>query len=269
MPGCNPPDSLGESFISDAGLAALETPASRTVVTSAQEIKTALPPNKAPMHSGRPFETPSAVRGLFLFEHTPISITPWSNIPRVKTLFSIDVTLTPSLAILTTRLPLLRFYTNFQSTPPLRSLRILERGHWKFPTRSFSTSGWDTFWKYLKDFISAGRASWGVWCVVEKSPNLDSRKGDDGNNVDRGKVCKVYCWGKSLRRFCYYCLWLAIARSKAVGRRGLMPVVRLLCRSSNNYIYCIESCSRPGTTEIRSLKIIGYYHRCVFTSIES
>ncbi|MCJ1344820.1 hypothetical protein MMC31_003023, partial [Peltigera leucophlebia] len=95
MPGCNPPDSFGESFISDAGLAALETPAPRTVVTSTQEIKTALPPKKDPMHSGRPFETPSAVRGPFLFEHTPISITPWSNIPRAKTLFSIDVVRTP------------------------------------------------------------------------------------------------------------------------------------------------------------------------------
>lgn len=32
--------------------------------------------------------------------------------------------------------------------------------------------------------------------MVEKSPDLDSRKGDDGDKVDRGKVCKVYCWGE-------------------------------------------------------------------------
>lgn len=411
MSGCDPPDSFGDSFISDAGLAALETPAPRTLVRSSQEIETALPPNRAPMPSGRPFETPSAIRGPFLFDHTPISTTPWGNIPRAKALFSIDVVrtpdlppprprtapgdhttsmeiepslprrtqsesdswetpsavipdsqpsplnlkrgsqlssgcestntrrekkvrverfsspvgentsrvqvlsspipppvslpqaqprifpssparrprisnqrgptrvyrdlspsaeettqripssspallthgsskqlhllpssihhhqaqpqphpspplplssspppfsqedhkilapppkpsskpfkthLTPSLAILTTKLPLLRFYTHLQSTPPLRSLRILERGHWNFPTTSFSPSGWDAFWKYLKDFIGAGRASWGVWCVVEKSPDLESRKRDD-KNVKRGKVCKVYCWGE-------------------------------------------------------------------------
>lgn len=32
--------------------------------------------------------------------------------------------------------------------------------------------------------------------MVEKRPDLDSRKGDDCNNVDRGNVCKVYCWGE-------------------------------------------------------------------------
>lgn len=412
MLGCGHPDSFGDSFISDAGLAALETPAPRTLVRSSQETKTALPPKEASMPSGRPFETPSAIRGPFFCEHNPISTTPWSNTPRAKALFSIDVVrtpdlpmprprtapsdhtisveiepllprrtqsesdswetpsavipdsqpsplslkrgsqvssgcdstitrhekkvrverfsspvgentsrvqilsspipppvslpqaqprifpssparrsrisnqrrgptrvyrdpspsgdettqrnpgsspalptgsskqihllpsssnhhqrqpqphpspllplssspppssqedlkilapppkpsskpfkthLTPSLAILTTKLPLLRFYTHLQFTPPLRSLRILERGHWNFPTTSFSPSGWDTFWKYLKDFIGAGRASWGVWCVVEKRSDLDSRKGDDCNNVDRGNVCKVYCWGE-------------------------------------------------------------------------
>lgn len=410
--GCDPPESFGDSFISDAGLAALETPAPRTLPRSSQEIKTALPPKKAPMLLGRPLETPSAIRGAFLFEHTPISITPWSNIPRKKVLFNIDVArtpdlplprprtapsdqttsgeiepllprrtqpesdswetpsavipdsqpsplslkrgsqissdcdsintrhekkvrlqrfsspvgentsrvqvlsspipppvslpqaqprifpssparrpripnrggstgvyrdpsssaegttqrvpsssqalltlqsskqlplppsssnhhqpqpqsylspifplfsssppsfqedpkilapppkpsskpfkthLTPSLAILATKLPLLRFYTHLQSTPPLRPLGILERGHWTFPTKSFSPTGWDTFWKYLKDFIGAGRASWGVWCVVETGPDLDSKKRDGHNGDDRCKVCKVYCWGE-------------------------------------------------------------------------
>lgn len=410
--GCDSPESFGDSFISDAGLAVLETPAPRTLPRSSQEIQTALPPRKAPMLSGRPLETPSAIRGASLFEHTPISITPWSNIPRKKVLFNIDVArtpdlplprprtapgdrttsveiepllprrtqsesdswetpsavipdsqpsplslkrgsqissdcdstntrhekkvrlqrfsspvgentsrvqvlsspipppvslpqdqprifpssparrpripnregstrvyrdlsssvegttqrvpsssqalltprsskqlhlppsslnhhqphpqtylspilplfsssppffqegpkilapppkpsskpfkthLTPSLAILATKLPLLRFYTHLQSTPPLRPLSILERGHWTFPTTSFSPTGWDTFWEYLKDFIGAGRASWGVWCVVETGRDLDSKKRDGYNGDDRCKVCKVYCWGE-------------------------------------------------------------------------
>lgn len=412
MSGCDPPESFGDSFISDAGLAVLETPAPRTLPRSSQEIKTALPPRKAPMLSGRPLETPSAIRGASLFEHTPISITPWSNVPRKKVLFNIDVArtpdlplprprtapgdrmtsveiepllprrtqsesdswetpsavipdsqpsplslkrgsqissdcdstntrhekkvrlqrfsspvgentsrvqvlsspipppvslpqaqprifpssparrpripnregstrvyrdpsssvegttqrvpsssqalltprsskqlhlppsssnhhqphpqsylspilplfsssppffqedpkilapppkpsskpfkthLTPSLAILATKLPLLRFYTHLQSTPPLRPLSILERGHWTFPTTSFSPTGWDTFWEYLKDFIGAGRASWGVWCVVETGRDLDSKKRHGYNGDDRCKVCKVYCWGE-------------------------------------------------------------------------
>lgn len=412
MSGCEPADSFGDSFISDAGFAALETPAPRTLLSLSQEIKTALPPKKAPMLSGRPLETPSAIRGASLFEHTPISTTPWSNLSRKKALFNIDVArtpdlplprprtapgdqttsveieplvprrtqsesdswetpsavipdsqpsplslkrgsqissgcdstntrhekkvclqkfsspvgentsrvevlsspippavslpqapprilpsspsrrpripnrrgstrvyrdpsssaeettqripsssqalftprsfrqlpfppsssnhhqsqpqsclspllplfsssppsfqedpkilapppkpsskpfkthLTPSLAIVATKLPLSRFYTHLQSNPPLRPLHILERGHWTFPTTSFSPTGWDTFWKYLKDFIGAGRASWGVWCVVETGSDLDSKKGD-GNNGNNGcKVCKVYCWGE-------------------------------------------------------------------------
>lgn len=411
MSVCDPPDSFSDSFISDAGLAALETPTPRTLVRSRQEINTALPPKKAHMLSGRPFETPSAIGGPSLFEHTPIITTPWSNIPRTNALSNIDVErtpalpllrprtapgdhttsveiapllprrtqsesdswetpsavipdsqpsplslkrgsqlssdcdstntrhekkvrlerlsspvgentsrvqvlsspilppvslpraqpriypssparrpripnqrgptrvyretsssaeettqripssspalltpgsskqihlppssslhhrpqpqqhlfplpplsssppqssqedpkilapppkpsskpfkthLTPSLAILATNLPLLPFYIHLQSTPPLRSLRTLERGHWTFPTTSFSPTGWDTFWNYLKDFIGAGRASWGVWCVVEKGSDLNSRKEDDGSG-DRGKVCKVYCWGE-------------------------------------------------------------------------
>lgn len=410
--GCGPPESFGDSFISDAGLAALETPGPRTLPRSSQESKTALPPKKAPMLSDRPLETPSAIRGPPPFEHTPISVTPWSNIPRKKALFSIDVArtpdfplprprtapcdqttsveiepllprrtqsesdswetpsavipdsqpsplslkrgsqissdfdstntrhekklclqrfsspvsehtsrvqvlsspisspvslpqaqprifpssparrprmqnrggstrvnrdssssaegttqivpsssqalltprlskqlplppsssnhhqpqlqsypsptlplfwssspssqedpkilapppkpsskpfkthLTPSLAILATKLPLLRFYTHLQSTPPLRPLRILERGHWTFPTISFSPTLWDTFWKYLKDFIGAGRAGWGVWCVVETCSDLDSKKRDGHNEDDTCKVCKVYCWGE-------------------------------------------------------------------------
>lgn len=410
--GCDPTDTFGDSFISDAGLAALETPAPRTLPRLSQAIKTALPPKKASMVSGRPLETPSAIRGASLFEHTPISITPWSNIPRKKALFNIDVArtpdlplprprtapsdqtasveiepllprrtqsesnswetpsavipdsqpsppslkrgsqissdcdstntrhekkvrlqrfsspvventsrvqvlsspipppvllpqaqtrilpssparrpripnrggstrvncdpsssaerttqialsssqalltprsskqlslppsssnhhqpqprsylspilplfwssphsfqedpkilapppkpsskpfkthLTPSLAILATKLPLLRFYTHLQSTPPLRPLRVLERGHWTFPTTSFSPTGWNAFWEYLKDFIGAGRASWGVWCVVETCPDLDSKKRDGHNGDDRCKVCKVYCWGE-------------------------------------------------------------------------
>lgn len=410
--GCDPPESFSDSFISDAGLAALETPAPRTIPRSSQEIRTALPPEKVPMLSGRPLETPSVTCGLSPFEHTPISITPWSNIPRKKALFSIDVARTPdfplprprtapsdqttsveieslpprrtqsesdswetpsavipdsqpsplslkrgsqitsdfdstntrhekrlrlqrfsspvgehtsrvqvlsspiphpvsspqaqprifpssparrpriqnrggstrvyrdpsssaegstqivpsssqalltprsskqlplppsssnhhqpqpqsypspilplfwssppsfqedskilapppnpsskpfkthltlSLAILATKLPLLRFYTHLQSTQPLRPLRILERGHWTFPTTSFSPTLWDTFWKYLKDFIGAGRASWGVWCVVETCPDLDSKNQDGHNGDDTCKVCKVYCWGE-------------------------------------------------------------------------
>lgn len=76
--------------------------------------------------------------------------------------------ITSYLEVLIEHLPLITFFAPQQLHPPIRTLRVHERGHWAvmIPS-SFPTGEWQKFWSYLEEFISMGRASFGVWCVVE------------------------------------------------------------------------------------------------------
>lgn len=75
--------------------------------------------------------------------------------------------ITPYLQVLVENLPLITYFTPQQLHPPVRALRVHERGHWAFPILSFPTDEWHKFWTYLETFIRLGRASFGILCVVE------------------------------------------------------------------------------------------------------
>lgn len=91
--------------------------------------------------------------------------------------------LTPSLDVIVNHLPLPTFFTPQQLRPPLRPLQALERGHWSFPISSIPTDTWGKFWTFLESFIQEGRASWGVWCVVEG----DEKRVEEQQNNDEHK----------------------------------------------------------------------------------
>ncbi|MCJ1470814.1 hypothetical protein MMC07_009461 [Pseudocyphellaria aurata] len=74
---------------------------------------------------------------------------------------------TPHLQILVNNLPLITFYDPQQLHPQVRPLKIHERGHWAFPILSSLVDIGHKFWTFLETFISLGRASFGILCVVE------------------------------------------------------------------------------------------------------
>lgn len=121
--------------------------------------------------------------------------------------------LTPTLTLLAQRLNLTRVFVPLHQS---REVTVLERGYWFLRLRlTGSTSGggdaggdagagvWGAelfarFWTFLREFISEGRAGWGVWCVLEK----------DGDSY---LVVKVYSWGEVMPHI-YLLLFLASER---------------------------------------------------------
>lgn len=110
--------------------------------------------------------------------------------------------------MLTTRLKSPRTYTPIQQT---RALTNLERGHWTVPIDLIITTTTTTtpsspspnpeskpqdlppntwplplftrFWTFLSDFISEGRAGWGVWCSLE-ADTTTTNNNNNNNNED-------------------------------------------------------------------------------------
>lgn len=92
--------------------------------------------------------------------------------------------ITPYLEILVNHLPLITFFTPQQLQPPVRALRVHERGHWAFRIPAFPPGEWLKFWSYLETFIRMGRASFGVSCVVEGRRNMGGRSGNVGGEPE-------------------------------------------------------------------------------------
>ena len=109
--------------------------------------------------------------------------------------------LTPALLQLSSKPMLASLYRPISTS---RTIRIFERGYW----RLFITSAWDTttkekFWKFLQDFISGGRAGWGVWAEwIGKQEVEDQRYSGSTVGMEEEKaydVVKVFCWGEVVR----------------------------------------------------------------------
>lgn len=117
--------------------------------------------------------------------------------------------LTPTLSLLAQRLNLARVFVPLSQS---REVTVLERGYWfiRLLLSGCNSGGdaradgvWGTelftrFWTFLHEFISEGRAGWGVWCVREK-------------DADSYHVVKIYSWGEVMPHI-YLLLFLASER---------------------------------------------------------
>ncbi|KAJ5900040.1 hypothetical protein N7495_004784 [Penicillium taxi] len=143
--------------------------------------------------------------------------------------------ITPTLAMLTTRLKPERVYKPLNQS---RVLEKLERGYWSLNIAiiPITTKSTDTdpkmlsksdmgrqiwtiqlfhrFWTFLSDFVGRdARAGWGVWCVVDEDHTAAT--GSNRNNVaiSGGSLVrlKVYAWGE-IAMHIYLLLFLASER---------------------------------------------------------
>jgi hypothetical protein len=87
--------------------------------------------------------------------------------------------------------------------------------------QTWPTASFHTFWTFLTDFISKdGRAGWGVWCILERSPPPAS-EGESITPPNSGMTesidvsvpvsLKVYAWGE-IAMHIYLLLFLASER---------------------------------------------------------
>ncbi|KAL5357368.1 hypothetical protein BJX96DRAFT_144344 [Aspergillus floccosus] len=157
--------------------------------------------------------------------HLPLQIQ--SPLPPISTA-AFTSHITPTLAMLATRLKSARTYTPLHQTRPLDKL---ERGHWFVPltldeddpssglqpsvatTPVADPNTWDMvffsrFWSFLSDFITEQRAGWGVWCILEDA-QTGPAKGPASS--PRNTVLKVYAWGE-IAVHVYLLLFLASER---------------------------------------------------------
>ncbi|MCJ1379757.1 hypothetical protein MMC17_002860 [Xylographa soralifera] len=117
--------------------------------------------------------------------------------PPKTALASFTTHVTPSLALIEAKLPITKLYN-----PPIktRELRILERGHWQLLLdHQVSGDEREKFWEFLEQFISEGRAGWGVWAekLERKRQVMDGELLLEGES--RGledQIVRVYCWGE-------------------------------------------------------------------------
>jgi hypothetical protein len=138
----------------------------------------------------------------------------------------------------------LRPERTYKPTQQTRNLDALERGHWfvKFNLGSkeqkrqkqhkqgnqkeedqiWPHASFETFWKFLNDFIAKdGRAGWGVWCILERSPTPSERTSTNPSNADMAESIddsasvpvslKIYAWGE-IAMHIYLLLFLASER---------------------------------------------------------
>ncbi len=77
-------------------------------------------------------------------------------------------------------------------------------------------------WKFLTDFVGAGRAGWGVWCYMVETEGGDGEGGEEEGGVQGGECeMTVYCWGEVVAHI-YVVLFLASERMiKGIGASWL------------------------------------------------
>ncbi|KAI9874829.1 MAG: hypothetical protein M1830_000915 [Pleopsidium flavum] len=137
--------------------------------------------------------------------------------------------ITRSLALLAQELT-----NRYRPLSATRPLRTLERGYWAVDCSHFDSVLRVRMWKFLTDFVGAGRAGWGVWCewCAEPTPSsrsqstYDSKAGiaeairkDNKNREEQRDTLKVYCWGEVVAHI-YMVLFVASERMiKGTGAR--------------------------------------------------
>lgn len=134
---------------------------------------------------------------------------------------------TPTLQALSERM---KQSSRFMPTSQNRELRPLERGYWFLPcitivsdtsqnlvsssaNMSIRTNAqiWtqtflSQFWCFIRDFLTEGRAGWGIWCLLEPASSTSSTTGET-------KIVnlKLYTWGEVAPHL-YLLLFLATER---------------------------------------------------------
>jgi hypothetical protein len=144
--------------------------------------------------------------------------------------------LTPRLAYLAMASEL--FSKRWHPKTQTRKLRATERGYWRF--RPAKITAWSEnekmyFWTFLRDFIEAGSAGWGVRCelevlepsvheseslavlqdaqrrsIVVSTPQMASY-GSDGTIYEEDEEVRLYCWGAVVPHL-WLLLWQASKR---------------------------------------------------------
>ncbi|OKL58710.1 hypothetical protein UA08_06046 [Talaromyces atroroseus] len=141
---------------------------------------------------------------------------------------------TPTLKALSERM---KHPSRFMPTQQTRTLQPLERGYWFIPcitiipdtTTTTTTTNTNTttstqpqtwpqtffsqFWCFLRDFLTEGRAGWGIWCLLEESPIQSPPINLAPTSVENARVVnlKLYTWGEVATHI-YLLLFLATER---------------------------------------------------------
>ncbi|MCJ1433004.1 hypothetical protein MMC27_002363 [Xylographa pallens] len=117
--------------------------------------------------------------------------------PPKTSLASFTTHITPSLTLIEAKLPITKLYN-----PPIktRELRTLERGYWQLSLdHQVPFDEREKFWEFLEQFISEGRAGWGVWAekIMHKRHVMDGEPllGDEPRDGEV-EIVRVYCWGE-------------------------------------------------------------------------
>ena len=80
-----------------------------------------------------------------------------------------------------------------------RPVDKLERGHWRISLSTWSTGAKIKFWKFLTDFIGAGKAGCvgHVYCIWEKSDKpAGSCSEKENQRPGNEEIALIYCWGE-------------------------------------------------------------------------
>ncbi|KAJ5766101.1 uncharacterized protein N7511_003717 [Penicillium nucicola] len=203
-------ESTGRTQSTDSSITtSLPNPDPLTLASSA--AAPILPCTTTPLPSSRTLTLPLEIHA----PPPPISTAPFTT------------HITSTLTMLTDRLRPQRTYQPIHQT---RDLDPLERGYWSIhfnigsqeqeKEQTWSTPTFRAFWAFLEDFIRKdGRAGWGVWCILERSPptseddSLNSMTSDIGETIDVSVpvTLKVYAWGE-IAMHIYLLLFLASER---------------------------------------------------------
>jgi hypothetical protein len=146
--------------------------------------------------------------------------------------------ITPSLALIASKLPLDKHFRPVMSTRPLKDL---ERGHWKLKVnKSWSLELRGKFWAFLEQLVGEGKVGWGVWCekVTKRTSNKNeenmpkenvaagspletigggSSNGGSAREDLKDEQVRVWCWGEAAP---YIYLVLFIASNRAIKGMG-------------------------------------------------
>ncbi|MCJ1401921.1 hypothetical protein MMC11_005138 [Xylographa trunciseda] len=140
--------------------------------------------------------------------------------PPKTSLASFTTHITPSLALIEEKLPMARF---FNPVFMVRDPQTLERGYWQllFDSKVLSHER-EKFWEFLVQFISEGRAGWGVWAEkfqTERSMMNGEAAPEGQTQVAENEIVRVYCWGEVVG-YIYILLFMGSHRKiKQMGAR--------------------------------------------------
>ena len=83
--------------------------------------------------------------------------------------------------------------------PTVRPIGRMERGYWRVDIVTWDEAHKGKLWTTLDDWITRGKAGWGVWCArgLDSNGNRNQAEGDAG--VKKEDVVKLWCFGEVIR----------------------------------------------------------------------